>query len=188
MGRRDRLTCVVLAFHTTFKSFSLICKIFFWDVGTGTMNLLKKRKREKIACSLPLPHPKRIKFQAIQWGWIEDMEILEWTTLNSFSSVLDWGIPATQLFWNFPCSRNPCTDECLWQESSELVRYNASAKEGSGWWSGFAFCKLPTPWNHQSHYSPQEKSWKNNARLTSSHTFLTNKTSLHQLRRRQTLS
>lgn len=152
------------------------------------MTPLKKRKKEKVACSLPLPTKTWIKFQAIQWGQIEDIVILEWTTLYNFSSVLDWGIPATQLFWNFPCSRNPCTDERLWQESSELVSYNASAKEESGWWSGRAFCKLHTPQNHQSHYSPQEKSWKNNAQLTSSHTFLTNKTSLHQLRRRQTLS
>lgn len=50
-----------------------------------------------------------------------------------------------------------------------------------------SFCKLLTSQNHQSHYVSQNKSWKNKAQLTSSHIFLTNRTSLHQLTRRQTL-
>lgn len=50
-----------------------------------------------------------------------------------------------------------------------------------------SFCKFPTPQNHQSYYVPQDKSWKNKAQLTSSHIFLTNRTSLYQLTRRQTV-
>lgn len=45
-----------------------------------------------------------------------------------------------------------------------LVRYTPNVKAGKWFfWSCLSFCQLPTLRNHQSHYSPQEKSWKNNA-------------------------
>lgn len=108
-------------------------------------------------------------------------------------------------FWNdphFPISA-ACLDEVFQLPSCSrtfhvaeicvlihvLVRHTASVKAGKWvFWSCLSLCQRPTLRNHQSHYSPQEKSCKNNAQLISSRTVLTNKTPLCQLTRIQTLS
>jgi len=53
---------VLLAFQTTFKFFSLICKISFWVVGTSTMSPLKRRKRGKSSMQLPKKQKKMVPY------------------------------------------------------------------------------------------------------------------------------
>ena len=137
----------------------------------------KEHAASKTTTTKPLSHSV-----GIVWGHFGMNHILHfqhhlWLRYSSYTALLEHSR-----------SQKP-VHRWMFVARVKQIRQIACMKAGKWFfWSCFSFCKLPTPYHRQSHYGPQEKSWKINAQLTSSHIFLTNKTSLHQLAKIQALS